>query len=249
MKVDGIPDRTTKVSFERVDHESAYFLLDNGVVVFKKSVPAEAVGGVVTAYERHRKLQLPRRAAAKALVKIGLGDSRAHELIRAKAVEANAERLPIHMRCAQIAIDAATELNRNLFSLPEIFMRYGGRKELNLARFALSIAEEAFPPHQDSRGNTGLAYAEQILPTLWQIRNGQPEQPIPETPIAYCFETEPGDIVVLTERVGECPDFIPLVQGEREFFHDGSVIHGGLNFTGEPRYGLGLFHQEQAETI
>lgn len=249
MNVSNVPDRTAEVSFERVDQESAYYLLDNGVAVFKKSVPTEAIGGVVKAYERHRKLQLPRRILAKGLAGVRLGDSRAHEVIRAKAVEANAQRLPLHMKCAQPAVNAAIGLNAALFGNPEIYRTYGGYRELNLARFALSIVEEAFPPHQDSRGNTGLAYAEQFSPTLWRIRGGQEGLPIPEAPVSYYFETESGDTVVLTERVGECPDTIPLAQGEREFFEDGSIIHGGVDLSGEPRYGLGLFCQERAETI
>jgi hypothetical protein len=243
-----VVDRTSTLSFETVDNASTEALIANRIVLMKAVVPELALDGIRVAFNRSRQRALPRRIAGRLMLESGLGGTMLYKKTRVSDVSANPQRLPSHMRPAQSAVDRLMDLNDAFFEKPEIVEKYGIRR-LNLAILFKSDTAEAFGEHQDNQGTTGLALAPQLQPTLWKIHEFSAEDPHPPAPVSFTFTTEVGDAVVLMEREGDCPPSVPFRQGTELYFADGSTIHSGINLTSNTRFGLGLFHQEIAETI
>lgn len=243
-----LPDRTSELSFGEVNSDCADTLFYNKIVVVKGQLPLESEAGVAAAYHAARKKMLHRRIPSRILEEAGLGKNRLYRKIQAKDVKANPYELPEHMQSAQQAVEALLGVH-GLFAVDEKIRAFYHDANLsqNLALFALSLSNIAFGPHQDNQGKAGLAEAAQFKPTVWTVHQLGPAAP---APAAYTFRTEPGDIVVLKERQGPCPTEAPIFRtGEHTFMPDGSAIHSGLNITGEPRYGLGLFNEQIEERV
>lgn len=242
-------DRTQELSFERGDPRIVDNLLENRLALVKAVLTDAELDGVAQAYRTRRALVAHRRLALRAVTGLGFDESSAvFQAIRPASIEADPRRLPLSLRTARAAVNKVMAVNDELFRDTRLQDVYGGNRPLTVATFPASFPHvsdnEGFPLHQDSIGVTGLGYGVQPLPTTWEVYAWAPTLPLD---VAYNFETERGDLVVLTERVGPCPNAIPRLQGRELFVEDGSEIHRGINETGLRRYGLGMFHQELAE--
>ncbi len=248
------PDKTESISFNDVKEETVPVLLEEGVVVIKGLVSAVYLDGIKKAFHSSRRHDLPRRISGKLMALSGMGNTKLYKNTRVSDIAYDPTNLPKYMQSAQPVLSTIIDLNSKFFENTLISDIYGIRT-LNLAHFFVSPADgPAIGEHQDSQGATGLAFAPQTQPTLWHIhrfiqRGNFDGTSIPPFPVDFSFNTEAGDVVVLAERRGRCPDKVEFREGTSRYYRDGSRIHSGENLTGLDRYGMGVFHQEIMETI
>lgn len=243
-----ILDRTEELSFEAVDSAAALSLIANGVLVLKQQLAASELEGPKHAYIMHRRVTIPRRAAGRAVRAIG-GDTKLYRKLRVSTIAADPRKLPWYMKSAQPVVDTINKLDSELFEFSAITDIYSPA-DLNIATFFASEDSDAVKEHQDSRGATNLAYAPQLHPTLWQIHTFDLEDPTPPAPVAYTFQTEPGDIVALTQRRGPAPAMTPKFgESAVRFSKNSSLIHSCVRLSAGRRFGMGIFYQEVAEQI
>lgn len=239
-------DRTAELTFDSVTEECVDTLLHEHVVIMKAVVPLDAKEGVAAAYHADRRRMIHRRLAARAVSAFGFDEeSGLYRRVQAPDVSASLEDLPRHMRSILPAVEPMQALNQEFGQYERIKRRYDELK-LNLALLGLSWSDEAFPEHQDSRGTTGLSYAAQFTRTGWSIHHFVPEPP---APVAYTFETEPGDVVVQTEREGLPPSTVGYREGGRRFYANASLIHSGIRLDDSWRYTLALFQEDRPESL
>lgn len=242
------PDRTTELRFASIDEGAVETLLNNRVLILGDTLGSTELKGIETAYIASRRHDLLHRMAGRALLEAGFGKTDLYKRLRVSDIKLDLENPAQHMIAAMPAIDTIRELNAQFFEYQALLDIYGN-SELNLALFGLSRTKDAFGEHQDSRGATGLAYAAQFKPTKWQIHKLTPSNPHPPAPLDFTFTTETGDIVVLMQREGACPPSIPYRESGSHFYEDASLIHSGVNLSWDPRYIMGVFNQQVAETL
>lgn len=244
------PDLTSELSFDAPTTSCVDALLQYRVAVIKGVLwpnPARYEQGVLEAYHGARFRMSHLRAASRLVSWAGYEDTRFSKTVRPPDVRVDPLNLPRHMRSAQPAIDGLLAVHSNLTLDSRLRERYSNL-ETNLALFNLSNRQrptEAFVPHQDNQGVTGLGVSGQLRRTLWRIYGPVTHPCAPQTlPIAFEFHTDPGDAVVLMEREGARPITVPYREGETLVYPDGSPVHGGLKGDAIPRPQVTLFTEE-----
>lgn len=243
---EGLPPIRSDLRFDSFDTEACRALMQDRLIVLSNFFSPPESESIRKTVRNILTLHAPVRIVRKVLNKVFPEQAYLPKILRRKPLSVDLNHQTLFLDEAKAAVEKVQKFNSSLYQHPTVAAVYGANPhDLTDALFVRTRIEDWFAEHQDSQGVRGFGYAMQTDRTLWRISPGKTNLSTPD----FCFETFPGDLVVLRERAGELDASDPLVlgQGFDNFADDGSMVHTGLNLADRVRYTLNLFSVQYKE--
>lgn len=242
---ENLPRLREDIHFDEVGPEFAHCLMEEGIAVLKCFDELDAAT-VLRDLQIISTAHAPLRAVRKALDIAAPNPTALPSFLRRKPLQISLDHTDLFSAVSHQVIETVEGINEDLYELPEVAAVYGNAPhQLTNALINRSSKNGWFASHQDSLGVRGIGYSVQTVQTMWHVR---PSLTIPGAE-DFTFMTFPGDVVAIRERADDLdsPDPLLLGQGFTEYYPEGSVVHSGLDLSGETRYSLNLFCTEYFE--